>query len=105
MCTHEYHDSLAQSSDWQSCALVGYQPSGEGTVLELRNCPECRTTRARELVPGGCWHDFTSHVADCDTCASEYETANVRSDDLIAALCQTGRELTKRYWISRGWEG
>ena len=103
-CTHEQHANLGESARWQACALVGYQPSGEGTALELRNCPNCQTTRARELVPTECWHDFTSHVADCGACVNEYETANVRSDDLITALCQAGRELAKRYWVSRGWE-
>lgn len=104
MCTREYHDSLVASADWPAYRLVGYQASGENTALELRNCPECKTTLARELIPAGCWRDFASHVAACAHCVSEYETANVRSDDIVKALCETGQRLARTYWASRGWE-
>ena len=49
-CTRADHEELRlDDARWSMCVLVGTQPSGENTALELRNCPECKTTLAREV--------------------------------------------------------
>ena len=43
-----YHDALKVGGQWNSLPSIGVQDIG-GIVLDLRNCPACRSTLARKV--------------------------------------------------------
>lgn len=51
-CTRDAHQAMHDNSEeWAAMRLVGYYADGIGPTLEMRNCPYCRSTIARELSP------------------------------------------------------
>jgi hypothetical protein len=50
-CDHEA--IKAEPAAWLACEYVGEQPAFDerGTMLELRNCPCCRSTLCKEITP------------------------------------------------------
>lgn len=98
MCDSASHDALRRNPEaWAQLKYVGIQDTfdGEGTVLEMRDCPHCHSTLCLP-IPGTA---VPTEVEDEPTSPIAYETLSECADRWCAELAAANEShIDSTHW-------